>query len=63
MGETCGTCAGEDKLIQILVEKPKGKRPFERPRHTCEDNTEINPKDIKCDGVDWIYLAGRGRFL
>jgi hypothetical protein len=41
----------------MLVGEPEGKRPFERPRHRWEDNTERNLKDVGWDGVDWINLA------
>jgi hypothetical protein len=43
MGET-------RNAYRILVGKPEGKRPLERPRRRWVDN-------IKMDGVDWIELA------
>jgi len=36
----------------VLVEKPEGKRIFERPRHGEEDNIKIYPKEMGWDGVD-----------
>jgi hypothetical protein len=39
---------------RILVGKPEGKRPLGRPR---VDNTEMHPREIGWDGVDWIELA------
>jgi hypothetical protein len=41
---------------QILVGKPKGKRPLRRPGHRCE-NIRTNLQKIEWEGVDWIHLA------
>jgi hypothetical protein len=41
---------------KILVRKPEGKIPFERPRLRREDNM-MDLKKIKWKGVDWIHLA------
>jgi hypothetical protein len=38
---------------RILVGKPKGKRPLERPRHRREDNIKV---DIKRDRMGWYGL-------
>jgi hypothetical protein len=37
--------------------KTEGKRSLERPKHGCEDNIEMNFKDVILDGVDWVYLT------
>jgi hypothetical protein len=42
---------------RILVGKPKGKRPLERPRHRWMDNIKIDLREIGRDGMDWINLA------
>jgi hypothetical protein len=42
---------------RVLVGKPDGKRPPERPRLRCEDNTEMERKEIGWEDVDWIDLA------
>jgi hypothetical protein len=35
---------------EILMGKPEGKRPLERPRRMCDDNIEV---DLKWDWVAW----------
>jgi hypothetical protein len=42
---------------RILVGKPEGKRPLERPRRRWVDNIKIDLRDIEWDGVDWIDLS------
>jgi hypothetical protein len=39
----------------ILVGKPKGKRPIGRPR--WEENITMNLREIGWEGVDWIHVA------
>jgi hypothetical protein len=41
----------------IFVGKPEGKKPFGRPRHRWEHNITIDLKEIRWEGVDWIYQA------
>jgi hypothetical protein len=39
---------------RVLVGKPKGRRPLERPRYRWEDNTKwIFKKWVGGHGVDW----------
>jgi hypothetical protein len=45
------------KLYRVLVGKPKGKRPLERPRHKWEDGVRMDLMEIDLGDVDWIYLA------
>jgi hypothetical protein len=42
---------------RILVGKPEGKRPLERPRRRCVDNIKIDLREIGWYGMDWIDLA------
>ena len=44
-------------VYRVLVGKPKGKRPFERPRHRWEDNIKADLQEVGCGGMDWIELA------
>ena len=37
---------------RVLVGKPEGKRPFERPRRSLEDNMKWDRGNM-----DWIHLA------
>jgi hypothetical protein len=43
--------------FRILVGKPEGKRPLERPRRRGMDNIKIDVREIRWDGMDWIDLA------
>jgi hypothetical protein len=50
-------------VYRVLVGKPEGKRPLERPRLRWEDNIKMDLQEVGCGGVDWIELAqGRGRW-
>ena len=39
------------------MEKPKGKRPLERPRRRWEDNINMDLQEMRCEGMDWIDVA------
>jgi hypothetical protein len=41
---------------RILVGKPEGLRPLERPRRRWVDNVKMNPRERGCNGKDWIDL-------
>jgi hypothetical protein len=41
----------------VLVGKPEGKRPLERPRRRREDNIRMDLGKIGWGGLDWIDLA------
>jgi hypothetical protein len=45
------------KIYRVLVGKPEGKRPLERPRRRWEDGIRMDLSEIGCGGVEWIYLA------
>jgi hypothetical protein len=47
-----------NNAYKILVGKGDNRRPLGRPRRRWEDNIKIDFKEIECDDVDWIYLAG-----
>jgi hypothetical protein len=40
-----------------FVRKPEGKRPFGKSRRRLEDKIKTDPREILCEGVDWIHLA------
>jgi hypothetical protein len=42
---------------RILVEKPEGKIPLERPRSRWLDNIKVDLREIGYDGMDGIDLA------
>jgi hypothetical protein len=41
-------------VYRVLVRKPGGKSPLERPRQRWEDNIEIDLQEVGCGGIDWI---------
>jgi len=51
----CSACMGKTRNPYILVRKPKGKRPFKRPRHRWKD--EIGSYGNRVKVVGWIHLA------
>jgi hypothetical protein len=44
-------------VYRVLVERPKGQRPLERPRRRWEDNIKMDFREIGIDGATWIRLA------
>jgi hypothetical protein len=40
-----------------LFREPKGNRPLARPRHRWEGSVRMDIKEIRWEGVDWLYLA------
>jgi hypothetical protein len=39
---------------RVLVGKPEGKRPLERPRCRCVDNIKMDFIELGLGGMDWI---------
>jgi hypothetical protein len=52
VGETCGTCGGQEKLVQGLVGKTGGKITLGRHRSTWEDYTKMDLKRIGRSSVN-----------
>ena len=49
---------GEERRgYRILVGKPEGSRPLERPRRRCLDNIGTDLQEVGCGYMDWIGLA------
>jgi hypothetical protein len=44
-------------VYRVLMGKPKGKRPLERPRRRWEDGIRMDFREIGLGSVDWIQLA------
>jgi hypothetical protein len=44
----------ERKVYRVLVEKPRGRRPFGRPRCRWEGGIRIDLREIDWGGGDWI---------
>jgi hypothetical protein len=41
----------------ILVGKPKSKRPFGRLRHRWEDKIRMDLTELGWEGLEWIHLT------
>jgi hypothetical protein len=50
MGEGIG-------MNRVLVGKPEGKRPLQRPRHRWEENIKMDLQEVGSRVMDWIELA------
>jgi hypothetical protein len=52
-------CMGEGRNVhRVLVRKPEGKRPLERPRRRWENGMKMVFREIGWgEGVEWIHLA------
>jgi hypothetical protein len=49
---------GEGRNVYgVLVGKPEGKRPLERPRRRWEDGIKMDLREIGWGWVEWIHLA------
>jgi hypothetical protein len=50
----------ERNAYRLLVGKPEGKRPRERPRRRWVDNIRMDLGEVEWGDVDWIGLAKDG---
>jgi hypothetical protein len=57
MGGACSTYWGEERCIQSFGGKPEGKKPFEIPRRTWEDDIKMDLQEVGCGVMDWNELA------
>jgi hypothetical protein len=44
-------------IYRVLVGRPEGKTPLERPRSRWEDNIKMDLKELGIDGANWIRMA------
>jgi hypothetical protein len=44
-------------VYRVLIGRPEGKRPLERPRRSWEDNIKMDLREIGIDWANWIQLA------
>ena len=56
IGEKRGVCVCVC-VCRVLVGKPEGKRPMERPRRRWVDNIRMDLQEVGCGHVDWIGLV------
>jgi predicted membrane protein len=57
MGSVYSTKGEKRNASRLLVEKPEGKRPLERPRRRWVDNIKMDLREIEWDDMDWIDLT------
>ena len=43
-------------MYRVLLGKPEGKRPLERPWHRWVDNIRMDLQELGCGCMDWIGL-------
>jgi hypothetical protein len=54
----------ERKVFRVVVGKPEGKSPLERPRHTWEDGIIMDLREIGWGGgSSWLRIGAGGGFL
>jgi hypothetical protein len=52
---------GEGRSVyRVLVGKPEGKRPLERPRRRWEDNINLDLREIGIGEANWTRLVQKG---
>jgi hypothetical protein len=54
MGGTCSSVGEGRGVYRVILGKPDGKRPLERPRRRWEDNIKTDLKEVGCGGMEWI---------
>jgi hypothetical protein len=61
VGGACGTHGIGKKVYTVLVGKPGGKRPLERPRRRWKDGIRMDLREIGLGGVwigfDWLRIG------
>jgi hypothetical protein len=56
----------EREVYKVLVGKPEGKRPLERPRRRWEDGIRMDLREIRLGvwiGFDWLRAGTGGGLL
>jgi hypothetical protein len=49
---------GEERGVhRVLLGKPEGKRPLDRPRRRWEDNIKMDVQEVRGGRGDWMELA------
>jgi hypothetical protein len=57
MGRACSTHGAKRTVYRLLVGKPEGNRPLEKPRRRWEDNIKMDVREIGWGSMYWIDLA------
>jgi hypothetical protein len=50
-------------VYRVLVGKPEGKRPPERPRRRWEDGIKMDLREIGWSGLTWLRIGAVGGLL
>jgi len=53
-------------VFRVLVEKPEGKRPLGRPRHSWEDNIKMDLQEVEVGAwtrLIWLRIGTGGGHL
>ena len=50
MGGACSAYGERRAVYRVLMGKPEGKRPLGRPRHSWEDNINLDLQEVGCGG-------------
>ena len=45
---------GRKDAYRVLVRRPEGKRPLERPRHRWKDSIKMNLQEMGWGGMNWF---------
>jgi hypothetical protein len=56
----------ERKVYKVLVGKPEGETPLERPRRRWEDGIRMDHREIEWEvwtGLDWLKIGTGGELL
>ena len=56
MGGACGAYGVGRGFHRVLVGKPEGRRPLERPRRIWEDNVKMDLQEVGGGCEDWMKL-------
>jgi hypothetical protein len=57
MGGACSADGEGRDVYRVLVRKPEGKRPLERPRRRYEYNIKMDIQEVGCGCMDGIGLT------
>jgi hypothetical protein len=66
VGGTCGTHGEGRGVYRVLVGRPEGNRPLERPRLRWEDNIKLilgRHELMGRTGFDWLRIGSNGGLL
>jgi len=47
-------------VYRFLVGKPEGRRPLGRRKRRWEDHIKLDPQEVGCGDMDWIYVVQDG---